>query len=77
MPVLAGGRLVGRVDPRRSGSTLVARQISLVDRPDPGALDATAAALTEAAAWVGCTSVAVEQASPPAFKRALAKALRE
>jgi uncharacterized protein len=76
MPVLAGGRLVGRVDPRRSGSTLVARQVSLVDRPGPGALVATAAALTEAAAWVGCTSVAVEQATPPAFKRALAKALR-
>jgi uncharacterized protein len=76
MPVLAGGRLVGRVDPRRSGSTLVARQVSLVDPPGPGALAAVTAALTEAAAWVGCTSVALEQASPPALGRALAKALR-
>lgn len=30
MPVLAGGRLVGRVDPVRSGATLVARRVSLV-----------------------------------------------
>ena len=29
MPVLAGGRLIGRVDPAREGSTLVARQVSL------------------------------------------------
>ena len=32
MPVLAGGRLVGRVDPAREGSTLVARQVSLDGR---------------------------------------------
>ena len=29
MPLLAGGRLVGRVDPVRDGQTLVARQLSL------------------------------------------------
>src|SRR5260370_644329 len=34
MPLLAGGRLAGRVDPGREGKTLVARQRSL-DRPPP------------------------------------------
>ena len=29
MPLLAGGRLLGRVDPVRQGQTLVARQLSL------------------------------------------------
>jgi uncharacterized protein YcaQ len=29
MPLLAGGRLAGRVDPVRQGQTLVARQLSL------------------------------------------------
>ena len=32
MPLLAGGSLVGRVDPARSGRTLVARKLSL-DKP--------------------------------------------
>ena len=36
MPLLAGGRLLGRVDPAREGTTLVARQVSL-DRPQGGA----------------------------------------
>jgi uncharacterized protein len=75
MPLLAGGRLVGRVDPRRSGSVLVARQVSLVGRAGPDAVDAMAEALNEAAAWVGCTSVAVEQASPPSIGPALVRAL--
>ena len=29
MPLLAGGRLMGRVDPAREGGSLVARQLSL------------------------------------------------
>ena len=32
MPLLAGGRLVGRVDPARSGRTLVARKLTLDKR---------------------------------------------
>ena len=56
MPLLARGRLVGRVDPARSGRTLVARRLSL---DTPWAAEAMARALAEAAAWVGCDSVEV------------------
>ena len=60
MPVLAGGRLVGRVDPARSGRMLVARHVSC----PPGAARAVATALREAAGWVGCDAVAVERVTP-------------
>jgi uncharacterized protein YcaQ len=62
MPLLAGGRLVGRADPVRRGKTLVARQLSL---ETPSAAEPMARALQEAAEWVGCSSVTVEQVSPP------------
>ena len=62
MPLLAGGRLVGRVDPVRRGQTLVARQLSL---DTPAAVPAMARALWEAAAWVGCAAVEIGQVSPP------------
>ncbi|MFF0219350.1 winged helix-turn-helix domain-containing protein [Streptomyces vinaceus] len=62
MPLLAGGRLQGRVDPAREGSTLVARQLSLTT---PGAARPMAEALREAARWVGCDTVRVERAGSP------------
>jgi uncharacterized protein len=62
MPLLAGGRLVGRADPVRRGKTLIARQLSL---ETPSAAEPMARALQEAAEWVGCSSVAVERVSPP------------
>lgn len=79
MPVLAGGRLVGRVDPVRSGATLVARRVSLVPA-GPAALASavisTAEALREASGWVGASDVAVEVVDParaaPALRAALA-----
>ncbi|WBB58997.1 winged helix DNA-binding domain-containing protein [Streptomyces sp. WMMC500] len=79
MPVLAGGRLVGRVDPGREGSTLVARQVTLgADRPNgvtpAKAVAPTAAALAEAASWVGAQSVRVERVSPPELHTPLARA---
>lgn len=49
MPVLAGGHLVGRVDPGRSGSTLVGKRVSV---SAPSAVTDVASALREAAAWV-------------------------
>ncbi|MFE4594482.1 winged helix-turn-helix domain-containing protein [Streptomyces laurentii] len=72
MPVLAGGRLVGRVDPARDGRTLVARQVSL---DGPKAVPAVARALREAAEWVGCDAVAVERVDTPELAPALVKAL--
>lgn len=72
MPLLAGGRLVGRVDPARAGRTLVARRASLTR---PSALPHLAAALREAAAWVGCDAVVVEHLDPPALARDLRRAL--
>jgi uncharacterized protein YcaQ len=60
MPLLAGGRLAGRVDPARDGGTLVARRVSV----EPGAVGDLAAALREAAVWVGCDAVVVERVTP-------------
>jgi uncharacterized protein len=60
MPLLAGGRIRGRVDPVRRGRTLVARRVS-VDRT---AVPAMARALVEAAAWVGCDAVVVDEVVP-------------
>jgi uncharacterized protein YcaQ len=71
MPLLAGGRLVGRVDPARSGRTLVGRQVSV----STGAVEALAAALREAAAWVGCDAVAVERVTPSSVSAPLRAAL--
>jgi len=61
MPLLAGGRLVGRVDPAREGRTLVARKLTL-DRPS--AAEPMARALKEAATWVNCDYVELEQVEP-------------
>lgn len=61
MPLLAGGRLVGRVDPARRGRTLVAKRVSLEDRADAPAM---AQALREAAEWVGCTDIELGEVSP-------------
>ncbi|MEU2659833.1 crosslink repair DNA glycosylase YcaQ family protein [Streptomyces sp. NPDC007325] len=72
MPVLAGGRLVGRVDPAREGRTLVAKQVSL---DGPKAVPAVAQALREAADWVGCDTVRVERVDPPELTPQLTKAL--
>ena len=64
MPLLAGGRLVGQVDPGRSGRTLIARHAMLRHRSAVGPM---ARALREAAAWVGCDNVAVERVTPPSL----------
>lgn len=72
MPVLAGGRLVGRVDPARQGRALVARQVTL---DGPKAVPAVARALVEAAGWVGCADVRVERVDAPDLRDALVKEL--
>jgi uncharacterized protein len=72
MPILAGGRLVGRVDPAREGRTLVARQIGLTG---PKAVPAAARALVEAASWVDCTDVRLERVDAPELRSPLTAAL--
>lgn len=72
MPLLAGGRLRGRVDPAREGRTLVARRVTL----DGRAVVAPAAdALREAASWVGCDAVRVERVTPAELAAPLAAAV--
>jgi uncharacterized protein YcaQ len=71
MPLLTGGRLAGRVDPGRDGQTLVAKRVTV----EPGAVDAMAGALTEAAAWVGCDTVAVGSVAPAELAAPLRLAL--
>jgi len=81
MPLLAGGRLIGRVDPAREGRTLIARKASF----EPGAVNTSAKAeravsyladaLREAAQWVGCDTVRVDRLDPPALAAPLTAAL--
>ncbi|RLU78913.1 cytoplasmic protein [Streptomyces griseocarneus] len=72
MPLLTGGRLAGRVDPAREGSTLVARQVSL---DGAKAVAPMAQALREAAEWVGCDAVRIERCDDAALGAALRAAL--
>jgi uncharacterized protein YcaQ len=72
MPLLAGGRLAGRVDPAREGRTLVARRVSL-ERAT--AAEPMAEALWEAASWVGCDDVRLEQIEPAEHAARLTAAL--
>ncbi|MEU5839134.1 crosslink repair DNA glycosylase YcaQ family protein [Streptomyces diacarni] len=72
MPLLAGGRLCGRVDPAREGTTLVARQLSL---DGAKAVEPMARALGEAASWVGCDAVRVERCTPEPLRPHLRSAL--
>ena len=72
MPVLAGGRLVGRVDPARGGHTLVAKQVTL---DGAKAVPSVAQALVEAASWVDCTDVRVERVDAPELRAPLAREL--
>jgi uncharacterized protein len=72
MPLLAGGRLAGRVDPAREGTTLVARKVSL---ERAAAAEPMAQALREAAAWVGCDNVRLEQVEPAQYAPRLVAAL--
>jgi uncharacterized protein YcaQ len=72
MPLLAGGRLVGRVDPKRDGTVLRARTVSL----ESSAVTAMAAALRSAAQWVGCEEVVVHDVLPAELATPLRLALR-
>ncbi|MBD0738500.1 winged helix-turn-helix domain-containing protein [Streptomyces sp. CBMA29] len=73
MPLLAGGRLVGRVDPAREGKTLVARQVTL---DGPKAVQPAADAIAHAAGWVGCEDARVERVLPEPLREPLEAALK-
>jgi uncharacterized protein YcaQ len=60
MPLLAKGKLVGRVDPSRRDGALVANKVTVERRNVPD----VAVALLEAASWVGADSVVVERLDP-------------
>ncbi|UED86027.1 winged helix-turn-helix domain-containing protein [Streptomyces profundus] len=77
MPLLAGGRLLGRVDPAREGSTLVARHAAFEGALPQAAkaVPAMADALVEAASWVGCDQVRVERCTPPELAGPLSAAV--
>jgi uncharacterized protein YcaQ len=82
MPVLAGGRLVARVDPAREGRTFVARQVtfeppSLTGRAGAASrvVASVAAALREAASWVSSDAVVVERITPPELAAPLREAV--
>jgi uncharacterized protein YcaQ len=72
MPLLAGGLLVGRVDPKRKGRTLAAAQVSL---ESAAAVAPMAAALWEAASWVGCDDVRLGRVTPGRLQAALVAAV--
>jgi uncharacterized protein len=74
MPLLAGGDLAGRVDPAREGKTLIARKLSL-ERAT--AAEPMAQALREAARWVGCDEVRLEQIEPAKYAPRLTAALAQ
>ncbi|MEO3822189.1 crosslink repair DNA glycosylase YcaQ family protein [Actinomadura sp. B10D3] len=67
MPLLAGGRLIGRVDPAREGRALIARQVTMepwatrTAARAESSVAALATALWRAASWVGCDDVRVER----------------
>jgi hypothetical protein len=79
MPVLHSGRLVARVDPKRERDALHARQVTFETGPRGGvpasAVTGTAAALREAASWVGSEAVVLGRVVPASARPALESAL--
>lgn len=80
MPVLTGGRVIGRVDPARVKGTLVARHVVLEPAATTAArigvsASAVGDALREAASWVGCDAVTIERVTPEPLTKQLRAAL--
>jgi len=70
---LSGTTIVGLVDPGRDGDTLVAKQVTMLNA---SAARRVAAALVEAASWVGSSVVALERVEPVSVRAELEAALR-
>ena len=72
MPLLAKGKLVGRVDPSRRDGALVANKTTV----EPASVPDLAKALLEAASWVGADSVVVDRLEPEDSRRELEALLK-
>jgi uncharacterized protein YcaQ len=72
MPVLAGGRIVGKVDPARRDGALLARRVTI---DSASVISSVAKALVSAARWIGSETVIVEKVDPPSAASALREAL--
>lgn len=72
MPLLAREKILGHVDPAREGKTLVARNVEL---HDVSAVEEMAAALREAAQWVGCDTIRLDRVQPKSIATALKRAV--
>ncbi|MEY2635063.1 MAG: hypothetical protein RIS75_1003 [Actinomycetota bacterium] len=72
MPVLHRGKLIARVDPGREGTTLVAKTTTFqVGQLTEDAITGTAAALKEAARWVGCNEIKIDNTASAKVKKEL------
>jgi hypothetical protein len=74
MPVLGGTKVVGLVDPGRDGGTLLAKQVTLLT---PDAPAHVARALREAASWVECSEVDLQEVAPAPRRAEVVKALAD
>jgi uncharacterized protein YcaQ len=82
MPVLHQGRLVGRVDPKREGRTLVAQRVTFEEssiarsgQVKATVIAGTAKALREAASWVGCDNLRIAEVAPVSATSAIRQAV--
>jgi uncharacterized protein YcaQ len=74
MPVLGGTRIVGLVDPGRRDNMFVAKQVTLLDT---AGVSHVAAAMREAASWVGCDGVVLERVEPEVARSELTSLVRD
>jgi hypothetical protein len=74
MPVLGGARIVGLVDPGRRDNMFVAKQVTLLDS---AGVSHVAAAMMEAASWVGCDGVVLERVEPVGARSELVSLVRD
>lgn len=76
MPVLAGDRLIGRVDPGKQKGAFLAKHIVLEsERPTQNELVATAKAIQVAAGWIGADKIEMGSVLPASAKRGLTQLL--
>ncbi|HEY2215267.1 MAG TPA: hypothetical protein VGH31_09445, partial [Acidimicrobiales bacterium] len=68
MPILAGTKFVGLVDPGRDGSTFLAKQVTM---EQPAAVRHAAKAIVEAASWVGSERIEVRRVEPESVRSEL------